>query len=229
MTSFETVNFESVKTFVIVISFIITLFNFIYSIIYKEFLLNSKLHGKILYLVAVSLDMQFNYDNFGEFQEIKGLGYILKLSLVVSNKTFNIKKVRVIFYYSNLNEVIEAKIFINKEYPITMLDQVHQRIVIPASEHLALMTTLEKDQNYVCYLPLISERFNELESQKIKDNLDMLAPIDPDKANQILQSAIWFSKMEILLYDFEDQCLKLSLDRKDIDPKLAYYDETLMK
>lgn len=205
----------NLTTIVIFSSFLLSCVNFFYSLIYKDFFLQPKIYGKLINYTYFSPLGQYQYeqpDNNGYLfmKPIKGIQYVLKLSLIVSNKSFAFKTIKIKCKFLNEDKIYEGIIFVSPHFTVTTNIGETLTIDIPQEELLPFMNYFEKDKNIIAFLPFM-----------IEDN-----SFNKDDYNKFI---IQLSNVDIYFYDYNDQYKVLNLNCKDFEWNLAYWEKRLFK
>jgi hypothetical protein len=220
-------SFDDLKIIAAFGGFIMGVLNLSYTI-YKDFLLKSKIKGKITNIVSYTLDGEFCYkDMLHISHKVEGISYVLQLSVIALNRTFNLKKIKVIFRYTNDKTNYEATVYATPFNSITPVNGENKQLNISENELIPLLHILEKDKNNLCYLTCIVEKQLSDET-KIALN-SYRNNRDDDKYNQLISQKAIFSEIDIYFYDYKEKYILLNLKTKDIDPKLFFYNENVFK
>jgi len=196
--------------------------------IYKDFLLKPKIKGKITNIVSYTLDGEFCYkDMLHISHKVEGISYVLQLSVFALNRSFNLKKIKVIFRYTNDKTNYEATVYATPFISITPVNGENKQLNISENEHLPLLHILEKDKNNIRYLTCIVEKQLSDETKTALDSYRNSR--DDDKYNQLISEKAIFSEVDIYFYDCKEKFILLNLKSKDIDPKLFFYNENVFK
>src|SRR3989338_9444516 len=164
----------------------------------------SKFHGKMFNIYA-AVDFKF-YSN-GKISA-SGIGYFLKTSIVVSNKSFEVKQVDVNIKYPGDVKMYKGTIFRSNKFSLTWKDDLSftdgdYKINISSEQDILSLSYISKDDSKNYYISFFVDKatyedFEEIEltftDYKNEGKKLKLQRKDIDERNSLIKSEIWLKK-----------------------------------
>ena len=167
-----------------------------------NFFKTPEIQGKIISHACSPKAYYKHMDWDGQINQMQGIVYVLKLSIIALNKNFNLKDIELYVKYPSDNKKYKGEIYRchNQIFNIDVNGKtIRKKLKIPNDQHISSISILEKDKVNSCYVLCIV-----------------------DKSNYEL-----FEEFEFRFYDYRGNCKKLIVSRKDIDVKRILYEKRI--
>ncbi len=159
----------------------------------KDYIKQAEIHGK---MVSLTMSPKFKHSAGRE-----GICYVLKLSLIVLNKNFDVKSIVVGMKYLNDERMYKGTIFRSNTFSTTFANKEGTyKLTIPSEQDILSLTALDRDVPTNYYLTFFVDKanfqdFEEIELtftnyKKVEKKLRLYRK-DIDSINALFEDEVW--------------------------------------